>query len=155
LPKDIEAVPGLALLVSCSDDKQGQEHLGPLERHGVFYEFVIRGLMGAAGNDSSKVTVGELYEYLVKTVPAYTTKGFGTAQEPRWLDNPKATSKDVVLVQRKGLLNAVYRGYRGLVAREKGDLKTALDALTEAEKDGAAYFPELFTLRAAVNYQLA
>jgi tetratricopeptide (TPR) repeat protein len=150
-PQDIAAVPGLALLLSCSGDEQGQEHLGPLQRHGAFFEFTMRGLMGDAAPGKPQVTAGELQDYLAKTVPAYTQKAFATSQTPRWLDDPKAPVKDAVLLQRNALVKGVYQG---LVALEQNRLDGALKALTDAEKQGGAPWPELFLLRAAVNYYL-
>jgi serine/threonine-protein kinase len=150
-PKDVEPVPGLAMLLSCSDEEMGQEHLGPLERHGAFFDFVLRGLMGAAGNGDGKVTLRHLEEYLANKVPGYIQKRFGTPQSPKLLDNPNGSAKELVLVQRKALLDAVYRG---LTALEQDQGEAAQKALAAAPKEGEDFFPELFILRAAAQYML-
>jgi serine/threonine-protein kinase len=150
-PGDIIEVPGVTIVAAGSGKEAGYEYLGPFQRHGVFMQFVIRGLLGAADRDNDqKVTLGELTDYLSSEMPRYTQTTFKQAQTPRLLDGAKDSIKDLVLVQRKGVLENVYAG---LVALEAGQPKKALPALNEAAKAGD-YFVEVFTLRAAAQYLL-
>jgi tetratricopeptide (TPR) repeat protein len=152
LPGDVDIVDQLAILASCSGVDGGHEYLGPFQRHGVFFQFVIRGLFGAAvGENDQQVTLPKLVEYVTSAVPKYVEKDVKCSQRPRFLDGRKAPVKDLVLVDRKGILEAVNHG---LVLLEGYKFKKALDAFNQAVKESND-FVQLYTLRAATNYILA
>jgi uncharacterized caspase-like protein len=51
--------------------------------HGIFTAFVLKGMRGeAVGDKNGVVRAGELYKYLVESVPAHSLKKYGVGQTP-------------------------------------------------------------------------
>ena len=76
----------MATLFSC---KVGEvSHEWPQKKHGFFSYYLTRGLLGAAADDSGKVTLNSLETYLAREVSAAVKQQLGRSQTP-WLSAHK------------------------------------------------------------------
>lgn len=79
---------GVAALFSCSRGEQSFEH--PDLKHGIFFNFIIKGLSGQADLDKDEeVSLAELEQFAVKEVQRYARVQLNTRQTPERRGNAR------------------------------------------------------------------
>jgi tetratricopeptide (TPR) repeat protein len=87
-PQKLPPPGGVAAFFACS---QGQEaYEDDRLKNGVFFHYVIEGLLGkAASPDSKEVTLAGLQDYVTRRVSAYVLANFHKAQEPELVNKTR------------------------------------------------------------------
>ncbi len=131
------AVPaGVAVIFSCSGDAN-QAHVHARDPHGAFLSFVTRGVQGEAdANGDGGVTAAELDGYLSRAVAGYTSKTYGSAQQPR----RKGETGPAALARPSEALREYLRGEGLLGRKEYGE---AAAAFARAARAGPGYVEAL------------
>jgi sulfatase modifying factor 1 len=88
---------GIAAFFSCSENEEAFEHDDL--KHGVFFNFVIEGLKGAAKNEDQNVTLPDLQGFVTRRVSTFVRDKYGTRQMPEMKNESRGLVPIVSLAQ--------------------------------------------------------
>jgi tetratricopeptide (TPR) repeat protein/uncharacterized caspase-like protein len=116
---------GTAAFFSCSAGQKAYE--SPDLKHGVFFNFVIEGLKGAAAGDDDQVTLPDLEGYVKRRVKAFVYEKFHQVQMPEIVNQ----ARDLVPLARFAWRRELRRGDELMGQKQ---YPGAIDAYTEVLK---------------------
>jgi tetratricopeptide (TPR) repeat protein len=131
---DMTMAPGgVAVFASCSPGETAYEH--PQDRHGLFFQALIRGLHGyAVTSNAGQVTLGDLEGYVQGQVKTLAAKRYRVRQQPDLQGGEAGRSR--VLATVPPLFDDFRRGCDNL---EKKEYALAVAALSAAVRDDEHY----------------
>jgi serine/threonine protein kinase/tetratricopeptide (TPR) repeat protein len=139
-PEDL-AVGGVAVLTATSNGAPG--YVSASQRHGVFWDFVLRGIRGSAEGAPHKVTLGELASQVAEGTRKYVAREYKAEQTPK-LVPPSAKDSSAVVASPDPALQCLLQG--DALLGKADQLKDAESAKKEYEK-AAEKFGQAISLR--------
>ena len=117
-PQNVKLPGSLTALFSCSAGQQSYEH--PELEHGVFFNFVIQGLRGAADVDEdAAVTLSELESYATRNTQSFVRTELGRQQIPE----RRGVSRGVVSLGRVSSASSGPKGTPALATAPLSSVK--------------------------------